>query len=191
MPRPPEFDRAKALNRALSLFWHKGYQASSLTELLAVMGIGRSSFYAAFIDKRTLYISCLDLFATRVMGLLQHARQHKPSIDVLQDFFEGKLISGRGARQEWGCMLVNSVLELAGVDEDLVERANVHLDALQAFFRDCLTEAGATPEQADELAAMLMLFNEGIRVSSRRPLGDMQRRQGISTTFRLIRSVIA
>lgn len=191
MPRPPEFDRSKALNSALSLFWRKGYQASSLTELLAVMNIGRSSFYAGFTDKRTLYITCLDLFAARVMSLLERAMQDKPPIDVLQDFFEGRLINARGTRQDWGCMLVNSVLELAGVDEDLVKRASTHLEALQRFFQDCLAEAGATPEQAEELAAMLMLFNEGIRVSSRRRMPDAQHLRGISTTFRLVRSVIA
>jgi TetR/AcrR family transcriptional repressor of nem operon len=191
MPRPPEFDRSKALNKALALFWRKGYQATSLSDLLAEMNIGRSSFYAAFTDKRTLFITCLDIFSARVSSLLEQARAEKPALDVLQDFFEGRFVNTRGARREWGCMLVNTVLEMAGVDEDLVRRANSHLDHLQGFFRACLEEAGATPSQSEELAAMLMLLNEGIRVSSRRGLPPAQQLKSISTTFRLVRSGIA
>eukprot|EP01041_Mallomonas_annulata_P037775 gene37776-biopygen29696 len=45
MARPIEFDRPKALNRAMALFWRQGFQATSLVDLLAAMGIGRSSLY--------------------------------------------------------------------------------------------------------------------------------------------------
>ena len=188
MPRPPEFDRSKALDRALALFWRRGYQATSLADLLAAMDIGRSSFYAAFTDKRTLYVECMDLFAARMMALLERTRAERPPVDVLQGFLERNFVGARGARPDWGCMLVNSVLEMAGVDEDLVARASAHLTTLQRFFQACLREAGATPAQAEELAAMLMLFNEGIRVSSRRRVPDAQHLRTIDATFRLIRS---
>ena len=191
MARPPEFDKDKALNRALALFWRKGYQATSLADLLAAMAIGRSSFYAAFTDKRSLYIACMDLFAARVLALLERARADKPPVDVIQDFFDGSLVGGRAARPDWGCMLVNSVLEMAGVDEDIVAHASNHLTFLQRYFESCLRDAGAGPAQAEELAAMLMLFNEGIRVSSRRRLPQAEQRQTIAATFRLIRSAIA
>jgi TetR/AcrR family transcriptional repressor of nem operon len=191
MARPPEFDRAHALNRALALFWRKGYQATSIADLLAAMDIGRSSFYAAFTDKRTLFIACMDLFAARVLGLLERARAEKPPVDVIQDFFEGNLVGGRAARPDWGCMLVNSVLEMAGVDENIVARASNHLTGLQRYFESCLRDAGAPAAQAEELAAMLMLFNEGIRVSSRRRLPQGRQRETVAAIFRLIRSAIA
>ena len=194
MARPIEFNRPQAVNRALALFWRQGYQASSLADLLAAMGIGRSSFYAAFIDKRSLFIECLDLFSTRTLEMLQRARAEMPPVDALQSFFERNFIGARGAgavRGHWGCMLVNTVLEMAGVDDDLAARASHHLVGMQRFFQACLQDAGAAPERAEELAAMLMLFNEGIRVSSRRRLPDAQHLQPIATTFRLIRSAIA
>ena len=194
MARPPEFDRSNAVNKALALFWRKGYQATSLTDLLTAMDIGRSSFYAAFTDKRTLYIACMDLFAARVTEMLERACREKAPIDVLQQFLEGNLAGGRGApgaRADWGCLLVNSVLGMAGVDEDLVAHASSHLISLQRFFQVCLEDAGATPAQSEELAAMLMLLNQGIRVSSRRRLPDAQHLPPIASTFRLIRSAIA
>lgn len=194
MVRPLEFDRSKAVSKAMMLFWRQGYQATSLADLLAAMGIGRSSFYAAFSDKRSLFIECLDLFAVRTLDLLQRARAEMPPVDALQCFFEGKLVSAHGAgavRAHWGCMLVNTVLEMAGVDDDLSARASDRLSEMERTFQVYLRDAGAAPARAEELAAMLMLFNEGIRVSSRRRLPDAQHLQPIATTFRLIRSAIA
>lgn len=194
MARPLEFDRPRALNRALVLFWRKGYQASSLADLLAAMRIGRSSFYAAFGDKRSLYIECLDLFSARTLDLLRRARTGMPPLAALQSFFEGNFIGARGAtgaKGHWGCMLVNTVLEMAGVDDELAARASDHLGEMQRHFRACLQDAGAAQAQAEELADLLMLLNEGIRVSSRRRLPDAQHLQPIATTFGLIRSAIA
>jgi TetR/AcrR family transcriptional regulator, transcriptional repressor for nem operon len=173
MARPIGFDRSQAVNRALALFWRKGYQATSLADLLEAMDISRSSFYAAFSDKRSFFIECLDTWAARTLDLLQRGRAEMPPIDALQNFFERKFIGARRAKGHWGCMLVNTVGEM------------------QRFFQACLQDAGATPARAEELAAMLMLFNEGIRVSSRRRLPDAQHLQPIATTFRLIRGSLA
>ena len=194
MARPIEFDRPKAVNRALALFWRKGYQATSLADLLAAMDISRSSFYAAFTDKRSHFIECLDLFSARTLEMLHQARAEMPPVDALQSFFERNFVGAHGAgavRGHWGCMLVNTVLEMAGVDDDLAARASHHLGEMQRIFQACLQDAGAEPVRAEELAAMLMLLNEGIRVSSRRRLPDAQHLQPIATTFRLIRSALA
>jgi TetR/AcrR family transcriptional regulator, transcriptional repressor for nem operon len=191
MVRPVEFDRPRALNTALVQFWRKGYQATTLADLLAAMDISRSSFYAAFTDKRSLYNECLDLFSSRTLGMLATARAEMPPIDALQNFLERSFVVARGAKTSWGCMLVNTVLEMADVDDELSARASHHLGEMQRVFQACLRDAGAAPARAEELAAMLMLFNEGIRVSSRRRLPDAQLLQPITTTFRLIRSAIA
>ena len=197
MARPLEFDRSKAVNKALVLFWRKGYQASSLADLLSAMGIGRSSFYAAFTDKRTLFLECLDLFAARTVDVVQRARSEMPPVDALQHFFERNFIGVPGsgvaasASRHWGCMLVNTVLEMAGVDDELAARASRHLGEMQRVFQACLRDAGAKAARAEDLAAMLMLLNEGIRVSSRRRLPDVQHLQPITTTFELIRSAVA
>lgn len=191
MARPIEFDRPQAVNRAVALFWRQGYQATTLADLLQAMGIGRSSFYAAFTDKRTFFIECLDLWAARTLDLLERARTEMPPVDALQDFFQRGFVGARGTKANWGCMLVNTVLEMAGVDDDLAARASRHLGDMQRIFQACLRDAGATPARAEELAAMLMLFNEGIRVSSRRRLPEAQHLRSIATTFRLIRGAIA
>jgi TetR/AcrR family transcriptional repressor of nem operon len=190
MARPIQFDEARAVDRALKLFWRKGYQAASLAELLGAMGIGRSSFYAAFGSKRRLFIRCLDLFAERLAGMLGAAGGDSPPLDALQGFFERTGSASPDARTQWGCLLVNSVIELAGVDDDLAAHAGAHLAAMERHFQTCLEAAGAAPTRAEALASVLMLVNEGLRVSSRRRLPGAQHRQPIATIFNLIRSEV-
>jgi TetR/AcrR family transcriptional repressor of nem operon len=191
MGRPVEFDRPTAVNRALALFWRQGYQATSLADLLPAMGISRGSFYAAFGDKRGFFIECLDLWAARTLQLLNDQRNGLPPIDALQKFFERSVAEALGPKVNWGCMLVNTVLEMSGVDDELATRASTHMADMERIFQDSLQDAGATPAQAEKMAAMLMLFNEGIRVSSRRRLPEAQQLQSISTTFGLVRSALA
>ncbi|WP_397421561.1 TetR/AcrR family transcriptional regulator [Phenylobacterium sp.] len=191
MARPIEFDRPEVVKRAMALFWRQGFQATSLVDLVAAMGISRSSFYAAFGDKRRLFVECLDLFARRTIDLLERARAEMPPADALQAFFEPDFMGAWGARNQWGCMLVNTVLEMAGVDDDLAAHASRHLDRVERLFRTFLQDAGATPALAEDLAAMLMLLLEGVRVSARRPTPGAARLQPIATTFRLVRNAIA
>ena len=191
MSRTLEFDRSAAMNKALVLFWRKGYQASSLSDLLEAMEISRSSFYATFADKRALYVECLDLFGKRTKDVLLKARETHPPLDALRRFFEYTATEQPNQRPEWGCMLVNTVLEMAGVDDDLSQRASAMLAAVQAEFERCFRDAGVAPKRAADLASFLMLFNEGVRVSSRRKVARRQQLADIDTTFRMIASLAA
>ena len=148
MARAIEFDAAKARYKALLLFWQRGYQATSLPDLLAAMDISRSSFYAAFGCKRALFVACMDLFAERTQRVLLTARAEKTPLEALEFFFERHLSRPARGRASLGCMLVNTVLELAGVDDDASDRASRHLadtgvvvanhglDLLPVFFGD-------------------------------------------------------
>lgn len=188
MTRTIEFNPATARNSALVLFWRKGYQATSLADLLDAMAISRSSFYATFVDKRSLFLACLDLFAQRSMDMIAQSRTEMPPLEALHSFFVRNFTAPRGNRSQWGCMLVNTVLEMADVDDELSARASTHLDAFKAGFEGCLIDAHCEPKRASDLANLLMLLNEGVRVSSRRNLPPDQITAAIDTAFRLIRS---
>ncbi len=191
MARPIEFDPDKARDRALLLFWTKGYQATSLQDLLDSLGISRSSLYAAFGDKRSLFVDCLDLFAERTRQVLLDVGEDRPALDALQVFFERHLNGPGRGKASLGCLLVNTILEMAGVDDDLADRASRHLATMQDLFEQFLRQAGCAPDQARELAGMLMLLNEGVRVASRRRLGARDQREPIASAFRLLRQEIA
>lgn len=191
MARPVEFDPGKARDRALLLFWAKGYQATSLQDLLDSLGISRSSLYAAFGDKRALFVDCLDVFAERTRQVLLDAGTDRPALDALQFFFERHLNGPGRGKAGLGCLLVNTVLEMSGVDDELADRASRHLADIQRLFEQFLVQAGYMPDRSRELAAMLMLLNEGVRVASRRRLGTREQLEPIATSFRLLRQEVA
>ncbi|MCE7002789.1 TetR/AcrR family transcriptional regulator [Kibdelosporangium philippinense] len=68
MPRTKEFDPDAVLRSALNLFWRKGYEATSIQDLVDHLGIGRASMYATFGTKHDLYLRALDLYCERVSG---------------------------------------------------------------------------------------------------------------------------
>jgi TetR/AcrR family transcriptional repressor of nem operon len=212
MGRVVTFSRVIVRDQALVMFWRRGFQATSVADLLETMGIGRGSFYAAFGDKRSLFIECLDLFAHRTQASVLQARTELPPIEALERFFERQFIaserrvsshahrvSGRSgpfdgpglSRAAWGCMLVNTILEMADVDDELSARASHHLDEMQSIFERYLLEAPCAPAIAREFAALLMLINEGLRVASRRRVSSEDQLGPIRTTFQLLRRAIA
>lgn len=174
MPRPLEFDRERALTRAMKLFWSQGYNATSLNALLQTMGIQRSSFYASFGDKRTLFVECLKLFGQRTaeLTLQQHNANEAPQ-QLISRFFEMTVLQPPDQRLHKGCLLVNSILELADTDDALCALAAELLDSMQNRFEQALHQArdqgrwhaDMTPAQA---ARMVMLIHQGVRVQSRK-----------------------
>jgi len=191
MARLIEFDIQAARESAMVLFWRKGYLASSLPDLLEEMGISRGSFYAAFRDKRSLFVECIDLFAERTHEMLARGRARLAPLDAVRRFLERNFLRADDRHSGNGCMLVNTVIELSGVDAELSARASAHLQDLQAEFEACLLESGFPKARSAELAAFLMTLNEGLRVSSRRNVPRRQQLERIDTAFRLIGSAAA
>ncbi len=188
MARPTEFDRDAALLAAQKLFWCQGYGATSLNQLLQAMGIGRGSFYAAFGDKRSLFVECLDHFALRTLEMMQAAWERHRSPRAFAEFFEQTVSRVPGRRAGRGCMMVNTVLELADVDDGLNRLAASHLAGMEALFARCFDElqrSGQYPDTASpqDLAASLMIVNQGLRVASRKGASQAQLQRTVDTTL--------
>jgi AcrR family transcriptional regulator len=75
MGRPRAFDIEKALDQALQVFWHKGYEGASLSDLTAAMGINRPSLYAAFGNKEELFRKALERYIEGPASYVEHALQ--------------------------------------------------------------------------------------------------------------------
>lgn len=190
MARPLEFDRDMARDRALKLFWSRGYQGAGLTDLLGRMEIGRSSFYGAFGDKRRLFIECLDQFAARTISTLTPKTPGRPAMETLRGFFEQESLASSSEERGWGCLLVNSVVELADLDEGLRAHAGRRLMDVQSAFETLLAQAGFSSAQARDYAAFLMVVNQGLRVSSRQGLATSDQQKQISVTFDMLTTAL-
>ncbi len=191
MARPTEFDRDQTLEAAMKLFWCQGYVATSLSQLLETMGIGRSSFYAAFGDKRSLFIEVLELFSERTRQMLVDDWEETGSLDAIQRFFYTTLLEVPRARAGRGCMMVNTILELADVDPELSVLAERKLAGVESVFEHCFEQAQQTgnytrDRSARDLAAHVMVMNQGLRVASRKRVSRSELKRHVDTALSLL-----
>jgi TetR/AcrR family transcriptional repressor of nem operon len=191
MARPTEFDRDQALGAAMKLFWCQGYVATSLSQLLETMGIGRSSFYAAFGDKRSLFIEALELFFERTRQMVVEEWEETGSLDAIQRFFYTTLLEVPRAQASRGCMMVNTILELADVDSELSVLAERQLAGVESVFEDCFEQAQqaghySRDRSAGDLAAHVMVMNQGLRVASRKRVPRSELKRNIDTSLSLL-----
>jgi TetR/AcrR family transcriptional regulator, transcriptional repressor for nem operon len=172
MVRPREFDRDAALDRAMQVFWAKGFAATSTEDLVAAMGIGRQSLYNAFGDKRRLYLESLEAYQQRTTGgHLKRLSTPASALDGVRDLLVG-LIAEDDGRRAMGCMGVNAVAEFSTSDAYLAElRAKIG-PPLGQRLAGRLREGQAAGEfdpamDPAQAAAFLQMTMSGIQLAAR------------------------
>ena len=148
MARHKEFDQDKALDKAMTLFWHKGYATTSIQDLVDCMGIGRRSLYDTFNSKHDLFIAALDRYRDRSYEAALSAGEALISPKMaIRGIFEEIVAASLADENRKGCFVVNSAVELAGQDETVTIRAKGGFQDLEFVFHGLLQQA----QQADEL----------------------------------------
>src|SRR6267378_2677768 len=121
MARPKEFDRDVAVARAMSVFWSKGYAATSTDDLLQAMKIGRQSLYDTFGDKRRLFVEALERYQREsIAGHLKRLRSSASPVAGIEALVVGLIPSDRATREK-GCMGVGATCEFGNADAELTE----------------------------------------------------------------------
>lgn len=127
--RPLEYDREEVLEIAMHVFWHKGFERTSLKELLDATKISKSSFYYAFGSKDQLYEQCLDRYCERQMEyLLINLDQATTGRVFIESLLKEIEETSRSKAPHKGCFLMNTASEFAGRDHviyTLVSRATL------------------------------------------------------------------
>ncbi|WP_250633630.1 TetR/AcrR family transcriptional regulator [Pinirhizobacter soli] len=172
MGRPSEFDRETVLRKAASVFWAKGYAATSTEELVSAMGIGRQSIYNAFGDKWRLYLEALTDYQQRSTSA--HIRRLQgPALAVqgIQDMLDG-LVDDDDAVRALGCMGVGSACEFGATEPqlfDLRAKASAHLrDKLVKRLREGKTAGQLdTKLNVQQTADFLLMTMTGIQLAAR------------------------
>ncbi len=170
MARPREFDVDAALERAMQVFWAKGYEAASLDDLCEATGLGRSSLYAAFGDKHGLLLQSLDRYEeqgiTRIAAALARPVPVREAIAGFINELIDRIVAGPGRR---GCFVGNCTAELARHDRETAKRVRRSMGRVEATFRAALVlarERGEIESGADvvALARFLVAGIQGLRL---------------------------
>jgi TetR/AcrR family transcriptional repressor of nem operon len=164
MARPREFDADDALERATRLFWTKGFEQTSLDDLCAATGLGRSSLYAAFGDKRALYLQALARYEERSVARIAKAFEGRTPRRGLEAFLAAlidDIVAGPGRS---GCFIGNCAAELARLDRTAAARVRESLERIEAAFKEVLAKELAPGANLDALARFLTAGIQGLRL---------------------------
>lgn len=140
--RPRTYEPEVLIDRAIDVFWTKGYDAASAKDLLQALQIGQGSFYNTFEGgKRELFEKCINRFSEKELKKF-HAglQQSDDSIEFLKNFFRATVNSPK-ERKLKGCFLCNTIVELANIDSELESTAAKLLARLEDSFRTIIEQA--------------------------------------------------
>src|ERR1700733_14436711 len=121
MGRPRSFDLDKAADRALHVFWQKGYEGASLSDLTKAMGINRPSLYAAFGGKEALFRKALDRYLKGPSAYAQEALKAPTARVVVEKLLRGAADLNTARRNPGGCLMVQGALA-SGETSDSIRR---------------------------------------------------------------------
>jgi TetR/AcrR family transcriptional repressor of nem operon len=168
MTRGPDkqFDRDEVLDRAMELFWQRGYEATGMSALLEHMGIGRQSLYDTFGDKRSLFLEALNRYVGSMIGpvIAQLRAPGSPMGNIKKVFERLELLV---AEPHPGCFVGNSLAEFGHADSDLSKMLHGYLKALEEAFHDALVRAKKTGElksklRPRDLARTMVTASQGV-----------------------------
>lgn len=173
MGRPRGFEEDVVLDAAMHAFWDKGYEATSMSDLMQAMNLRKGSIYKAFGSKKELFITVLNRYMDsdyeRYRTLLDDA---DTPMEGLKQLIHSIAISPAGDQDNKGCFIVNTVIELAPHDRDfeiILDRQMRRIEALieSAIFQGQGAGEMTTETSAEDLAEAVMVFINGMQMDSK------------------------
>ncbi|MFF0432259.1 TetR/AcrR family transcriptional regulator [Streptomyces sp. NPDC004327] len=171
MARTKEFDPDAALQAALELFWARGYEATTMSDLVERLGIGRASIYATFGSKHELYVRALDRYReTRDPQIMAELSAPGPALPAVRSLV--RRFAAEAATEDLrlnGCFVTNSAAELGPHDRTVARRVELSWEQVETLLHAALVRARAQGELPDDrdprsLARMLLVLMQGLRV---------------------------
>jgi len=172
MGRPREFDEDVALGAIMGVFWAKGFEGTSMSDLVGATGLKKGSLYAAFGNKRAMYHKALALYdRTTIDATVQGLKGSGTPRSRIDRFLGAAVERSSRASGERGCFVCNASIDQAPSDTGTARLVQASLARLEAVLAEVLSELGAgtggpslTPAEARLRARHLMLVYFGLRV---------------------------
>ena len=171
--RPRGFDRDAALDNALEVFWTKGYEAASLSELTAAMGIGSPSLYAAFGSKEGLFREAVELYGRTEGPRPWDGVEDAPTARAaIEGFLMATAAAFTRSDKPSGCLVTLSAVNLTGASPSVCEAMRKERAqgqrGLEARLRRAMAE-GELPASLDAgaIAAFYLTVQQGMSIQAR------------------------
>lgn len=172
MPAPKLHDPDDFIECAMRAFWSRGFEGTSINDLVETSGINRGSIYTAFEGKRDIFLAALARYDGRYRAsfLAGLTESHSPKQAILAAF---RIAAGQVATPELpaGCFVVNTAIELAPHDPEIADAVNAIIGHLRQFMQDRIEAAKVAGEikavDTEATATILHALFLGLRVLSR------------------------
>ena len=167
--RPRQFDPSAALTQAMELFWARGYEATSLHELLGATGLSRSSLYQTFGGKHDLFQRCLDRYREMVVDSMWQRLEQAPSGRAfIEDSLRRTLAEQTAPGGPRGCLVLNTANEFGHRDPLVTARVRAGVDSFRGVFAEAVRRGQADGSirsggDASRLAACVVAGMGGLR----------------------------
>jgi AcrR family transcriptional regulator len=171
MGRPRSFDIDGALDRVLLVFWRKGFEGASLSNLTKAVGVNRPSLYAAFGDKEALFRKALDRYLDGPAAYAQEALKEPTARAVVERLLRGAADLNAAPHNPGGCLMVQGALACGEAADSIRQELNVCRAAGEAAIRRRLQHAkseGDLPADTDpaDLARYVATILHGMAVQA-------------------------
>ncbi|NCF13916.1 MAG: TetR family transcriptional regulator [Gammaproteobacteria bacterium] len=170
MSRHAEYDRTTVIASATAVFWDKGYGKTSVGDLVAATGLQPGSLYAAFGNKKGLFLEVLEQYNQEFIATVRSLRAGEgASIGKIHGLLEQIVDKAAAGEANRGCLTVNALLEVSQHDADIANRLNGYNAELRKAFAWIIKDAQAEGDvpadrNANELASLVINNIWGMRV---------------------------
>lgn len=189
--RPREFDRDRVLEKAMIVFWQKGYEAASVQDLIDAMGINRGSLYDTFGDKRSLFLEAVGSYQKRAVDSLSSILGGSGSAGSrIQKALEHAAGLGQAGLCA-GCLLTNCAIERGQQDEEVAALVQRGFAGLEGLFVEVLRgswEAESVRAKPDltARARFLVTAMQGLVVMGKARVNVVTRRDAIRVAMSVV-----
>lgn len=170
--RPAIYDNQDVLEKAQKVFWAKGFTATSLEDILEAMGMGSGSFYNAFKGgKKELFRKTINQRREALKRFEESVNNSETPVEMIKDFFRSIAKADMPTHSQ-GCLIVNTIVEMACLDEEMEEAAVSILKEVEEFYIRTIAKAqekGTIKNQTDPviLGRYLITLWSGLNVLRR------------------------
>lgn len=173
MARTKAFHEEAVLDKAVHLFWCKGYNATSMQDIVNTLQLSRSSLYETFGDKRALYLAALRQYQKKAAGaMIRMINETDDPKALIKSLYAQTIKESLADNLQKGCMMVNATVELSAADPDVAQIIRENDAAIEDAFYKAIKKgqksgAVTTMHSARSLARFVFNTSVGLRVAAK------------------------